>query len=60
MFHRVIDKGLSKEYYIPVPGEVVKPLSPGGVFILVSEIIGKSVVCESPGWASLESCLGER
>lgn len=55
----MIDNGLSKEDYIPVPGEVMKALSPSGVFILVSEITGKSVGCASPGLASLASCLGE-
>lgn len=51
------DKSLSKDGCIAVPGGAVKTLSPGGVFILVSEITRKAVVCVSE--SSLESCLGK-
>lgn len=41
------DKGLSNDGYILVPGGAVETLSPGGAFILVSEITRKAMVCVS-------------
>lgn len=45
MFHQVTDKGLSKDGYILLPGWAVKIPSPGGIFILWSEITRKAVAC---------------